>query len=323
MDRPSDGEAIFRGVMDEPEFVLGNVVFVPARGHMGGFSGGAFSDGSFLRTSLLVRTFDDGARVWTSRAAVYAPPVGRARGDFIFGGYLFHHFGHFLLESLSRLALIRRHPGVPVVFLTPRRCFLRWQDEIFGLLGCGNRLVLVGEPTEFERVLFGPPQCVLHAHVARAHVEALAAYEPAPGSSGRDVWLSRTRAGGGGLDNESELEAALAAEGWDIVHPQEHPVAEQIEIVSRARNVAGLDGSAFYTAILSRRVDANLIVVSRRRFIPEIMRRLFDCKGLTPRYLVPEVAYVGGRKAEAVFHLADVAGVLDGIRASMAGCGRG
>lgn len=63
--------------------------------------------------------------------------------EVIFGGYIFHHFGHFLLETLSRIQAIEKFSGT-VVFASPTPTLAKYQLAIFKILGVKNIKVLNG-----------------------------------------------------------------------------------------------------------------------------------------------------------------------------------
>ena len=47
--------------------------------------------------------------------------------------------------------------------------------------------------------------------------------------------------------NADQLEAEFVAAGFEVVHPEDHPLAEQVQLVRNARAVAGYAGSAMFT----------------------------------------------------------------------------
>lgn len=65
-------------------------------------------------------------------------------------------------------------------------------------------------------------------------------------------------------DNEEDVEALLAKQGFQTVHPQELPLHEQIAIARRAEVLAGCDGSALHLAIFSRPGTRMLALDTRR-----------------------------------------------------------
>jgi capsular polysaccharide biosynthesis protein len=181
----------------------------------------------------------------------------------VFGGYLYDHYGHFLLESLARLWVPAGAAPAPVVWIAAWcESLSPWMHEVLDLLGVDERRHVVTSGTG--------PLAVDHLLIPDAGFEfgswmhpwfgRRLASHPAGDAPHDHVWLSRSRRVPiSGLDEEVELEQRLEAEGWTIVHPEDLSVREQVELLARATHVSGLEGSAFHTLALlsgcSARVD--------------------------------------------------------------------
>lgn len=290
------------------DFILKDIDFIPFKGSLPNFSAGFFKEGRIIPQSLLTR--QESRRTWSSRVPVYVRPGKRVNGEYLFGGYLFAHYGHFLLESLSRIRGMLRYEGLPTVFFSHTKQFPCWQNAIFGILGPTNKIILAHEPMQFECVVFTEPECILHYHIADAMMDTMGRYVCRGDASGKNVWLSRRQCPGGGLTNEAVIEDALSRRGWEIYHPQDHSVAQQVEVLAGARNVAGLDGSAFYTLLLARTVASNVLVISRRGFIPALLTRVLEYKKIRHQLHIPKVVHVGERGANARFEAQDPEGII-------------
>jgi capsular polysaccharide biosynthesis protein len=66
------------------------------------------------------------------------------------------------------------------------------------------------------------------------------------------MYVSRSRVKGRKLLNESECEKFFARRGFQSVHPQELPLADQIRLFAEARYIAGPVGSAVHNVVFSR-----------------------------------------------------------------------
>lgn len=189
-------------------------------------------------------------------------PRATHAGAAIYLGPLMEHFGHFLLESLSRLWYARRHPELPVVWSrrvgpgSMTRAAARggdpltvWQRDILETLAVTNPLVLVDVPTRFETLIV--PELGNHFqhsfHPELAAALACVRHAPVPG---RRLWLSRSKLPER-LGNLSmpEVEARLAALGWTIVHPEALSFPEQMAAFAGAERIAGEQGSAFHNVL--------------------------------------------------------------------------
>jgi capsular polysaccharide biosynthesis protein len=179
----------------------------------------------------------------------------------LFGGHLMKHYGHFIIESMSRLWARNLFPALPILFTSPRK----WRHppaygtDVLAALGLQQRILLVNEPTIFRDVV-----CPATAFEYRwkafsvadeSHTEVARVLEGSCRRSWRrPVYLTRS-----GLSDdlrkseaEPELEAELARRGFDVLRPEELSLAEQISLFEHAPLIAGTLGSALHTALFSR-----------------------------------------------------------------------
>ena len=284
-------------------FTLPQVDVIPAHGTMEAPCSGAFVKQSYVKQSGLVRVYD--RKIVTNRPAPYAEPEIFLNEHFLFGGYLFPHYGHFLLESLSRLASIQDTTETPLLFFARNTYFARWQHDILALLGCKAPLYVPERPVRVAKLTFFEPECVVDHSISDRQLARLGVVDPLPDNLRRTIWVSRANCSGGGLVNEQEIEQQLAKGGWEIYHPEAHSIAHQIQTLANASFVAGLDGSAFYTMLLARRVRARFAIVSRRGFFPVLLQNIFAKKAIPAEWILPKLSYVTGKGAEAVFRAHD------------------
>ncbi|MCJ9428950.1 glycosyltransferase family 61 protein [Kordiimonas marina] len=189
----------------------------------------------------------------------------RLSGRHIFAGYLFPHYGHFLLESLSRLWVIRQNPDIPLVWLGVhnQHDFIQMQQEIFELFGLRNPMHLITEQTEVEELVVPEAGYIINSKFTDAQAEALRLVGPTELTPGKKVWLSRSKLKSAIIHNEPALEDILAANGWILYHPEEHSIAEQLAMLADAELIAGVEGSAFHTLILMPDFAGEVVIFGR------------------------------------------------------------
>jgi hypothetical protein len=90
------------------------------------------------------------------------------------------------------------------------------------------------------------------------------------------IYLSRTRLPQHlrAILGEHDLEARLAARDVRIVHPQELPLAEQLRLIARSRNVIGLDGTALHLTLFRALEGSRTLALGNR--LPEINQLRVD-----------------------------------------------
>ena len=303
---------------------VSQALVMPLRGTLDKFSGGVFQGEDCLPASLLARNrkpklFGLPAPTEAVRQAL-GEGEGRAvrlKGEYLFGGYLFRHYGHFLIETLSRLyALKQCPPNAPIVFSSTHRDIVPWQREVFKLLGLRNPIHLLRQPAVVDRLMLAAPGFVMPDMVTPEQVEALGAMS-APPRTNKKIWLSRSCYLGGGLHNEQELEAHIQALGWEIVHPQFFSIRKQVALIASSERVAGLDGSAFHTALLAREIRGRFTIFFLRNTGDQAYTKIARMKGFAQEEipLAEKVSFLLGQGAERFYRLDDFAIVLEALRA--------
>lgn len=221
------------------------------------FVGGLVPDG----------TFPDALRQTRDRRAVDAFNTKenysfRADGTYLYGGLIYGHFGHIMSEMIHRI-------------LTTRACF---RERTWLFVGLEQSQPLRGFhylPSSFRSALdfldvaresvlcVHTDTTVEYLNVAEqgsdfaggpkpGYLALLRAYsEPRlnhlypHGSAFRRVYVSRSHfSRKGGFLGERYLERMLESEGFVIFHPEEHPLAWQMEVYRRAETLIFPEGSA-------------------------------------------------------------------------------
>lgn len=256
--------------------------------------------------------------LWNTRVFVGLRPADRepqaVAGEAVFGGYVVDQFGHFLIETCSRLWYLRGRPDARSVWLGPLSLsdpaaapgLLPWQVELFDLLGFRrDRMTLVDRALRFDRMVVPEAGAVLRHYLHPLQAEALAVRPFGPRRPGHRVWLSRTGLGRGTIANEAELEAGLLARGWRILHPETLSVTGQLDALAGAERIAGFGGSALHALLLFAGVDARIDVVSRdNRGLPAF-EMIARTKALNQRVHFPKMVRVRSSSDPRAFAIAD------------------
>jgi capsular polysaccharide biosynthesis protein len=231
----------------------------------------------------------------------------------LFGGYVMDHYGHFLLDTLARLWAALDHAELPLVWLRGTG-FSGTQSAILDLVGVSNRHLFVTQPTRFERMRVPSPGFTIGGGFSARQRDFLGVFRPRGGPSGERIWLSRSRlaAAQSRIVEERDIEAALAAAGWRIYHPQEHPILEQLETLATAAEIAGFIGSAFHTLILIRDVEAKVTLFGEARSRNQQYQRIAEMKGFDQRIIVAGEAAGDGKRFWDI--TVDVALVCEALR---------
>ncbi|MFT3691454.1 glycosyltransferase family 61 protein [Paenirhodobacter sp.] len=188
----------------------------------------------------------------------------------IYAGVFFHHYGHFLLESLARLWYAKSRPDLPVVWIgvdswpTPPQ-FRSWQKSILDIIGIKNPLRVLIRPERFSKLHVPEPGYRYADWCHPDHAKFLAAYDGSGQIPGRKLWLSRKNVENSvGIINSPIFESRLKNFGWDIFCPELHSVPEQLNAFATAEVIGGEEGSAFHSLLLLKDVSQKTFHVFRR-----------------------------------------------------------
>jgi hypothetical protein len=184
----------------------------------------------------------------------------------VYGGFLFAHYGHFLLESLGRLwpEVLADVPVMWIAGTAPE--MTPWMTEMLDLLQVPDDRIVVnnGGPIEVAELLVADPGFEVQRFLHPWFRSRLEIRDAARVSGSSRIWLSRSALGSlAGVAEECEIEAQLADHGWTVVHPETLPLGEQIDLLAGASHLAGIEGSAFHTLLFVRGYRGTIDLVTR------------------------------------------------------------
>jgi len=231
-------------------------------------------------------------------------------------GQAMDHYGHFLTDCMARMwaALSVR---LPCLMLDLSRMSGSYSSEILAALHL--KVLSPTVPTTYRTVWVPYPAFTRNGHPApeadAAHLRVTTAlYQPdQPNRWAKPVFLSRARFNSRIRSTDAETEAALeqtmAEAGFEIVHPETLPLAEQIAIFNESPTIVGMLGSAFHTTLFSRRDYRGRVVLLTWNDENAIRYKNVDTlKGYTAHYVRCL------EKAEDGLVRVDLAAAIDGLR---------
>jgi hypothetical protein len=201
-----------------------------------------------------------------------SPVVDKA----LFGGIVScGHFGHFLLESLSRLwpfaipSMAQEVSDCDILYWSPDGktgdAVLRPGRVILASLGIDAQVRLLDQPVLIRKLIIPGQATILKKPASEIYPIFRTLLKTAGDRITRmyrqsrkeeyteNVYLSRSRLSFRQRNcvNEKRLEALLQTHGFGIFHPQEMSLADQIGLWDRAQIVVGTWGSALHTMLFS------------------------------------------------------------------------
>lgn len=234
---------------------------------------------------LLFRGGPDFPRFWTQvrarhcryalpipldlRPRASSPPVA-SRPVGAWCGPVSRHFGHAIADFGGRLARSSQlADDVPLVFSGfpgdgEAPAFLHQILAHFGVPS--RRLLIVSEPTVFERLLVFPQAERLFGRSAgAAHLDLLDRLAgDGQGGDGGKLFVSRGGRPNGRIAGEAYLERVLQDAGFATFRPELFSLGEQLARYRRASHILFSEGSAIHALQLLGRIGARVSVLVRR-----------------------------------------------------------
>lgn len=188
-------------------------------------------------------------------------------GLYQYGGFLNPHYGHFIINSLSRLWLHGQSDGGSTKILwhgpgSPEAWFkIPFIKAIFQSLGLyESQFVTFDKPTIISRLLI-PHSSFQEQHyvhksfgvmcgkVGKNVIQASVITQGNLNKNSRPVYLSKAAltSGVGRISNEPLIVEILRNAGIDIVFPEKLEFSDQIRLFAERSNICGIAGSAMHT----------------------------------------------------------------------------
>jgi hypothetical protein len=201
--------------------------------------------------------------------------TGHMAGTFLFGGILSGHFGHMLVEGTGRLwALHERADVAGVLFFARPFDKARQCGKMFAQMAALLDLppVTVLESAVTVDHLLVPEQGLGSGNLLKGRPEVrdflrnrLA--RVAPEGAGRKFYITRTGQPPrrGMILGEASLEALFAAQGYEVIRPEDFKLARQVAMFRAASHVVGTEGSPFHLLAMAAQTCCKVAVIQRRR----------------------------------------------------------
>lgn len=218
------------------------------------------------------------------------------KGTTIYLGWLWPHYGHFIMESLSILWIVNKENLGDFNFYfniyTSREilCSKKWFLDFIRVLGLDfDKIYLGDESFIFENFVVPEQAMILHRCVDREkmrHVWGLINSDVLPNEkSSKLIYLSRSKLlkDKRKLINEIDVENLLLSLGFEIIHPQELSFSQQLILYKNVSVVVGPSGSALHNAAFMR-PGVKLISLTTKDFM--LINELLCCYASGVKYSV-------------------------------------
>lgn len=216
------------------------------------------------------------------------------------GGYIFSHFGHFLLEGLSRLypALDKSYRDKKFVFIVSRKTKQLPGYVMTILSGLGikpENIILINKTTRFAGVYVPPQSSIITKYISPIMIETFNKISKNLGNAKiktyDKIYLSRSKMHDDRTFGEERIEHIFAKNGYKIIWPETLPLTEQITLARNCRVMAGTAGTALHLALFMK-PHGTVIQIKRNKLAAdsaEIQNDICTAKKLNFTYIAGSV----------------------------------
>lgn len=196
-------------------------------------------------------------------------------GAFYFLGNVHRHFGHSIVEGLTRLwALEMLEPtlSAEIRFLVYEGQLASHSLEFLRLAGVPVDRIVHASPHDIVEKLIVPDVAMsTHRWITgfQQNIWQSVADRVPSGDPSRRVFLSRRNIAERQLQNEPEVEAYFEGIGYEIVAPEELSIEEQVRTARESVSLAGCVGSQMYLAAFQRPGAKNIVLAPRNFFLKD------------------------------------------------------
>jgi capsular polysaccharide biosynthesis protein len=209
--------------------------------------------------------------------------------EVVYLGWLFNHYGHFLMQSLARTWVLPQvDASRRVIFHHPS--LTRWQPtgwalrmlELFGVPP--QRILTLDVPRRVRRMIVPEPlfepRGIAEDHSVRAHEAMARPYQAVAERiagdvrpSSQPVYLSRRLLPPSQrtIVGEDDLEAVLREHGFRIVHTETMSIEEQVRLVNAHTDIVSTAGSAVHNVLFALHGPRLHLLTNAHRFSPDYL----------------------------------------------------
>lgn len=209
----------------------------------------------------------------------------------VYGGILYNHFGHFLLESLGRLWAYQHVKQLnPYIFFHNDMGYpdyLQKTNFIYQVFKGFNipltKILFIDYKVRLKNIII-PAQKYGYGFCRKPDAQFLQflhgfkfpGYLPKGFEKAGKIYVSRSKIRLGRVVGERLFEGYLGSEGYSIFYPELYTLYEQLAVYSKAEKIIFCDGAALHACILLPQLKAAIAVIARRRDPRYICSEIID-----------------------------------------------
>ena len=194
----------------------------------------------------------------------------------VFGGVLIDFFGHFFLESLSRLWWIVENKCDYKIACVVLGKYKNFFDSFFKLLEIDDRIVIIDKPTLYQEIII-PDETIYFNSGYKNHYESIYSkiMSNIKAKRVRKIYLTRTKLADKDCLNEEYFERFYKKRGYKIIAPEQYSIEEQLGFMKGAGEVVCTIGTLSHLLLFAR-PNTKLVLLNRTVMNPMIPQLIIN-----------------------------------------------
>lgn len=185
--------------------------------------------------------------------------------EVIWGGLIIFHYGHFILQTITRLYYFLNNKNYKIVFVSDKKVLPEFMLDFFSFIGLDlSKIILVNEFTRFKKIFCPPVSSIYYGDYTDDFLDIFdkCSYKIQPANY-QKIFLSRKHwKGVAKCYGEIELEKIFNLNGFKSIYLEKLKLADQISIIKGAKVIAGVNGTSFHNILFSNE-PKQLIILNR------------------------------------------------------------
>lgn len=192
-------------------------------------------------------------------------------GTVIYAGYLSNHWGHFLIDSMTRIycALEDSYKDAKIAFLVDEGKAHQMITNIkrfFELLGIEDRIVLINRVTKCEKIVIPEQAYQINGYYSEKYIRVFervaSAVDLDKYKTYDNVYFTRSRFSKAQSTEIGEeiLVHIFEKNGFEIISPEHCSLDEQIAIIRKSKQLAGIIGTIAHNMLFANENQKMIIL---------------------------------------------------------------
>lgn len=218
----------------------------------------------------------------------------KLQGEYIYLGFFIKHWGHFIIDSSTRLYFAIANPDIKCFFILRRGQnpdpFPAQIERALELAGLRQRIIFINQPTHIENIIVPDQAYVSQTYYSQEYINTFNAMinciKPSQIAPAEKIFFSRTKFNefrkceiGGEL-----IDKLFANDGYTIINPEFESLDNQIFYLNSCKKWGAVAGSLIHNLMFSL-TPPETKIVNKSSYINLEDMDTCKIKGVTPQYL--------------------------------------